>query len=170
MDSFTILFLVSSTDKFVPCFSQILLGVSQASSCSFPWDLFGPCMEGTDKCRVCFWQRKIFLTVADLRTMVMSDLWPLSSSFIWTLLIVEGFFSFSSSFTLPPHLTLQSLCAILGGLLAGHQKSAVSHQTDKTPFQNPKQYLTDIFISRVQTTGTRHHLHQRIFQAQVLWC
>lgn len=60
MDSFKILFLVSSVGKIVPCFSQLLLGVSQASGCSFPQDVFGPRMEDTDKCRACFWQRKIF--------------------------------------------------------------------------------------------------------------
>lgn len=155
--------------KIVPCFSRLPLGVSQASGCSFLWDVFGPHVEGTDKCRACFWHRKIFLTFADLRAMVMSDLWPLSSSFIWTLLIVEGFF-FSSSFTLPSYLTLQPLCAILDSLLAGHQKLAISHQIDRTPYQKPKQYLMDIFISRVQTTGPRNYIHQWVFQGQVLRC
>lgn len=74
LGSFKVLFLVSSMCKIVPCFSQLLLGVSLASGCCFPWDGFGPCLECTDKRRACFWHREIVLTVADLRAMVMSDL------------------------------------------------------------------------------------------------
>lgn len=102
MHGLKILFLVSSTGKFVPCFSQFVLWASQASGCSFPWDLLGLCMQGTDKCRECFWQRKIYLTADDLGATVMSDLWPLSSSFIWTLLlsVLKAFFLFLLSFSL----------------------------------------------------------------------
>lgn len=128
-----ILFLVKPMGKILPYFSQLLLGVPWASGCSFPWDAFGPHIEGTDKCRAFFWLRKNFLTAAYFRATVTSDLWRLSSCFIWTIFIAEGFFFSFSSFTLPSRLTLQSLCAILADLPAGHQKLAISHQTDKTP-------------------------------------
>lgn len=73
----------------------------------FPSLRFGPCMEDNDKGKACFWQRKIFLTVADLKATVMSDLWPLSSSFIWTLLlsVLRAFFFFFYS---PLHSTSTS--------------------------------------------------------------
>lgn len=102
MGGLKIIFLVSSTGKIVPCFSQFLLGASQSSGCSFPLDLLCLCMQGTDKYRECFWRRKIYLTADDLGATVMSDLWPLSSSFIWTLLlsVLKAFFLFLLAFSL----------------------------------------------------------------------
>lgn len=108
-----ILFLVKPMGKILPCFSQLLLGVPWASGCSFPWDAFGPHIEGTDKCRAFFWLRKNFLTAAYFRATVTSDLWRLSSCFIWTIFIAEGFFFFFfffySTFTFDLTVTLCNL-------------------------------------------------------------
>lgn len=166
-----ILFLVRSRGKIVPCFSQPVLGVSQASGCSSPWDAFGPHTQGTEKCRAFFCLRKNFLTVADFRAMVMSDLWRLSSCFIWTILIAEGlfFFPFSSSFTVAPCLTLQSHCAILifwqtiknwpfPTKVTKHPKNAQAVPFESFYFQDTNYWNRRLFTS-TNLSGTNPAMH-----------
>lgn len=124
----------------------------------FPPLRFGPCMEDNDKGKACFWQRKIFLTVADLKATVMSDLWPLSSFFIWTLLsVLRALFFFFYS---PLHCTSTSdltvtLCNLGWPSDRPSKISCFSTNWQKT-LTKLKEDLLDSFISRAQTNETRN--------------